>query len=160
MPPFEVGLDWTDRVHVSRKADYAVRSMAYLAQFPERRVLIAEIAQEVAAPRSFLSKIMKQLVEGELVRSQTGPGGGYQLTRPASKISFRDILELVEGPWNLVPCQEQGHESCLLLGTCKQVAVWDQIRAEMLDVLASYSLDGVKHDGPLDVGALPVLPSA
>jgi Rrf2 family protein len=131
-------------MYVSRKADYAVRSLAYLAGEPRRRILMSEIAQEVAVPQAFLSKIMKELVAGGLISSQPGPGGGYQLTRDADDISFRDIVELVEGPWNLVPCQE-GEASCELQGNCPQVSVWDRIRSEMLDVLESYNLEGVKH---------------
>ena len=132
-------------MHVSRKADYAVRSLAYLAAQPERRILISEIAQEVAVPQAFLSKIMKELVAGGLLSSQPGPRGGYQLTRNAVDISFRDIVELVEGQWNLVPCQEDGDASCLLLENCAQVSVWDRIRLEMLDVLGNYNLEGVKY---------------
>jgi len=122
-----------------------VRSLAYLAAQPERRILISEISKEVAVPQSFLSKIMKELVVGGLVTSQTGPGGGYRLARGATEISFRDILELVEGPWHLVPCQEDGEDSCVLLASCAQVTVWDRIRSEMLDVLGSYTLEGVKY---------------
>jgi len=133
-------------MHVSRKADYAVRSLAYLAGDPSRRILIAEISREVAVPKSFLSKIMKDLVTGGLVSSQTGPGGGYRLLRSADDISFRDILELVEGPWNLVPCQDNGEDVCLMLSKCSQISVWDRIGSEMLEVLGNYKLEGVKHE--------------
>ncbi|MEE2828347.1 MAG: Rrf2 family transcriptional regulator [Myxococcota bacterium] len=132
-------------MHVSRKADYAVRSLAYLASQPERRILIVEIAREMAIPQAFLSKIMKELVTGGLVDSQTGPGGGYLLSRPADEITFRDIIELVEGPWSLVPCQsEDAGESCILHSNCSQVTVWDRIRAEMLTVLEEYRLEAVR----------------
>jgi Rrf2 family protein len=123
-----------------------VRSLAYLASEPQRRVLISEISQQVAVPQAFLSKIMKELVGGGLVSSQTGPGGGYRLSRTADDISFRDIVELVEGPWNLVPCQDGGEDACLLLANCSQITVWDRIRSEMLEVLGNYNLDGVKYE--------------
>lgn len=133
-------------MHVSRKADYAVRSLAYLASDPDRRVLLSEISREVAVPQPFLSKIMKELVTGGLVTSQTGPGGGYCLARSPKEVSFRDVLELVEGPWNLVPCQDDAEGACLLIAHCSQVSVWDRIRSEMLDVLGNYRLEDVKHE--------------
>ncbi len=133
-------------MHVSRKADYAVRSLAYLTADPSRRVLLAEIAREVSVPQAFLSKIMKELVSGGLVSSQPGPGGGYLLARDSDEISFRDILKLVEGPWNLVPCQDEAEGACLLIDNCSQVTVWDKIRAEMLDILGNYRLTDVRHD--------------
>ena len=136
-------------MHVSRKADYAVRALAYLAQREGDRVLIAEVAQKMAVPKAFLSKIMKELVAGGLILSQVGPGGGYELAAPADQITFRQILQVVEGPWNLVPCQgdDDRHDSCLLLEQCSQVGVWDQIRLRMLDVLAEYTLEQVKSQG-------------
>jgi Rrf2 family protein len=133
-------------VHVSRKADYAVRSLAYLTVDPSRRFLLSEIAREVAVPQAFLSKIMKELVSGGLISSQPGPGGGYRLARGADEISFRDILSLVEGPWTLVPCQDEAQGACLLVENCSQVTVWDKIRSEMLDVLGNYRLTDVMHD--------------
>ena len=135
-------------MHVSRKADYAVRAMAYLAQEPERRVLITEVATAMAVPRAFLSKIMKELVTGGLVRSQVGPGGGYELARAPEVISFRDIIELVEGPWNLVPCQSNDPtRTCLLHTSCTAVNVWDEIQEKMQDILSSYTLDQVRSRG-------------
>jgi Rrf2 family protein len=138
-------------MHVSRKADYAVRAMAYLAQQPERRLLITEIATAMAVPRAFLSKIMKDLVAGKLVHSQVGPGGGYRLARAPEEISFRDVIELVEGPWNLVPCQSnEPDRTCLLHTGCTAVNVWDQIQTKMQDILSSYTLDQVRSQGFVD----------
>jgi len=119
--------------------------MAYLANHTARRVLINEVAQTMAIPKAFLSKIMKELVGGGLIMSQVGPGGGYELARPASDITFREILEVVEGQWTLVPCQaDDSGDNCLLQTSCSQVSVWDEIRAEMLKILSNYTLEQVK----------------
>ncbi len=135
-------------MHVSRKADYAVRAMAYLASHPGRRVLISEVAQTMSIPRAFLSKIMKELVGGGLVLSQAGPGGGYSLATDPAAITFRQILEVVEGPWTLVPCQaEDGGDACVMANRCTQVTVWDRIRGEMLSVFDGYTLESVKTAG-------------
>jgi len=129
-------------MHVSRKADYAVRALAYLAREPGRRVLIAEVAQKMAIPQAFLAKIMKQLVGAGLVASQPGRGGGYTLLLAAPDITFRQIVEAVEGPWTLVPCQDDD-DACLMQHNCGQVSVWDRIRGEMLVLLEHHTLDEV-----------------
>jgi Rrf2 family transcriptional regulator, iron-sulfur cluster assembly transcription factor len=140
-------------MHVSRKADYGVRALAYLAKRSEQRVLIAEIATAMAVPRAFLSKIMKELVGGGLVHSQVGPGGGYRLARHPNEISFKDIIEIVEGPWNLVPCQaDEPDRTCRLHEGCTSVDVWDRIQRQMLDILSSYTLDQVESEGFVQVG--------
>ncbi len=141
-------------MHVSRKADYAVRALSYLAGNPGKRVLISEVAQRMAIPRAFLSKIMKELVEGGLATSQVGPGGGYSLAAAPSDITFRQILEVVEGTWSLVPCQDGPEDNCIMLDRCSQVTIWDRIRAEMLSVFDGYSLDDVMTQGL--TGAMPI----
>ena len=132
-------------MHVSRKADYAVRALAYLAGRPEvGKVLISEIAQAMAVPQAFLSKIMRELVDAELVVSQPGRNGGYALARDATAITFRQIMEAVDGPIHMVPCQDDAKDGCMVAENCTQVPIWDRIRVRMLDVFDEYTLDQVR----------------
>ncbi len=64
-------------MRASRKVDYALRAMGYLAALPRDRVtLVTEISESQRIPRDFLSKILKDLVNRGLLRSHLGPGGG------------------------------------------------------------------------------------
>ncbi len=130
-------------MHVSRKVDYAMRALAYLAEQDEARVRISDLGREVAVPKPFLAKVMRDLVSFGLVASQPGPGGGYSLARASNTITFRDLVEAVEGPMHIVPCQVEGEDGCLLMEHCTQIPIWDRIRVEMLSVLGKYSLDQV-----------------
>jgi len=147
-------------MHVSRKTDYAVRSLAYLAgRTDESLVLITEIADAMVVPRAFLSKIMRGLVDADLVNSQPGRNGGYRLARAASAITFREIIEAVEGPIHMVPCQDDGGEDCTMSASCTQIPIWDQIRSSMLDVFSDFTLDQVRSPSRepelIQVGAPP-----
>lgn len=135
-------------MHVTKKADYAMRAMAYLASEPSGSfVLAGTVALNMSVPAVFLSKIMKQMVEAGLVRSRSGPGGGYGLARPANKITFREVLEAVEGPVQMVPCQSDSGEQCVIHQHCSQLHVWDAIRIRIADVLEEYTLDSVRTRG-------------
>jgi Rrf2 family protein len=139
-------------MHVTRKVDYAMRALAHLAQVDDRRVRISDLSVKTAVPQPFLAKVMRDLVSSGLVLSQPGPRGGYGLARESSEISFRDLIEAVEGPMHMVPCQVEGEDNCLLFDHCSQVPIWDQIRSEMLSVLEKYSLAQVSEqdrDRPL-----------
>ena len=132
-------------MHVSRKADYAVRALAYLAGRPCNGLcLISEIATAMAVPQAFLSKIMRELVDAGLVISQPGRKGGYRLARAATEITFRQIMEAVEGPIHMVPCQDDAKDSCTMADNCTQVPIWDRIRGRMLEVFDEYTLDQVR----------------
>src|ERR1700716_3933176 len=70
-------------MHVTAKADYAVRAVVELAagsQDTPRKV--DEVAQAQGIPVSFLENILTQLRSSGIVRSQRGPEGGYWLPPP------------------------------------------------------------------------------
>ena len=71
-------------MHVTAKADYAVRAVVELAgsskQDSPRKV--DEVAQAQGIPVSFLENILTQLRSSGIVRSQRGPEGGYWLAQP------------------------------------------------------------------------------
>jgi len=130
-------------MHVSRKVDYAMRALAHLAGVEDERVRISDIAVAIAVPQPFLAKVMRELVSHGLVRSQPGPHGGYALARESNTITFRDLVEAVDGPMQIVPCQAEGDDTCILIEHCSQIPIWDRIRGEMLSVLQGYTLDQV-----------------
>ena len=89
-------------LQVSRRVDYALRAMIFLAGLPPGgRVTLAIVAHKTEVPRDFLAKILKQLADGGLVQSTRGAHGGVCIARPPSGISFLDVIEAVEG--NLKP---------------------------------------------------------
>lgn len=132
-------------MHISRKADYAVRALAYLAgRSDDSLVLISEIAGAMAVPQAFLSKIMRELVDADVVVSQPGRNGGYRLSRSANLITFRQIMEAVDGPIHMVRCQDDDSDDCTVSGNCTQVPIWDRIQLRMLDIFDEYTLDQVR----------------
>src|SRR5690349_20151014 len=65
-------------LRISRKIDYGLRAMIYLASIPQDAVVpFREIARQMDVPEDFLAKILKTLVDQGLVRSTRGPHGGY-----------------------------------------------------------------------------------
>jgi Rrf2 family protein len=121
-------------LRISRKIDYGLRAMIYLASIsPEAVVPFREIARQMAVPEDFLAKILKTLVDHGLVRSTRGPHGGYALGRPSADISFLDVIEAVEGPVAVNVCLD-GEDNCDHSTACTMVHVWRQGQDRMLDV--------------------------
>src|SRR5262249_19704280 len=112
-------------MQVSRRVDYALRAAIHLArQAPENRAAsVAEISASEAVPKKFLEKILQDLIHAGLVVSRRGAHGGYTLARAASHISFKEVLEAVEGPITLNVCV--GDRSlCSVSPTCGMHHVW------------------------------------
>jgi Rrf2 family protein len=56
------------------------------------------IAQQFRLPPAYVAKVLTLLVRAQILRSDRGPRGGFQLARLASQITFLDVVEAVDGP--------------------------------------------------------------
>lgn len=64
-------------------------------------------------PRKFLELILLDLKRHGLLRSQRGRNGGYALARPASAITFGEIIRITDGPLAPIPCASlSGYQRC------------------------------------------------
>jgi Rrf2 family transcriptional regulator, iron-sulfur cluster assembly transcription factor len=133
-------------LQVSRKVDYALRAVIHLAneEANARACSVAEIAARERIPRQFLEKIVQQLIHTGLVRSRRGPHGGYVLGRPAHQMTFRDVIESVEGPISLNVCVGE-HPDCFLLGACGMNRVWAEGQRRVMDLFENTTIASVRH---------------
>lgn len=137
-------------LRISRKIDYGLRAMIYLASLSSGSVVpFREIARQMEVPEDFLAKILKTLVDQGLVKSSRGPHGGYSLGRASAEISFLDVIEAVEGPVALNVCLD-GDDACGRSSTCTMVSVWKAGQERMLDVYRQAKLSELrlKPDDP------------
>src|SRR5215475_14939231 len=133
-------------LQVSRKVDYALRAVIHLADqdASERICSLAEIAARERIARQFLEKIVQQLIHKGLVRSRRGPRGGYVLARPADQLTFRDVIEAVEGPISLNACVGD-HPDCFLLGACGMERIWREGQRRVLELFESTTIADVRR---------------
>ena len=142
-------------MHVTAKADYAVRAVVELAESSQgspRKV--DDVAQAQGIPVSFLENILTQLRSSGIVRSQRGPEGGYCLAHPAAEVSLADIIRAVEGP--LVGVRGQRPEEIEYVGSAEALQnVWIALRANLRKVLEQVTVADVAAGKlPKDVLAL------
>lgn len=81
----------------SQTSQYALRVVSYMALHRADEPFRArDLSESTGVPAHYLSKIMRRLVEGGVLVSQKGHGGGYGLARPAAEISFEDVIQAVD----------------------------------------------------------------
>ncbi len=97
---------------VSQKLEYACRAAICLAKHYDGSTVVKleEIAQQEDISSSFLVQILNELKRSDLVISKRGKAGGYVLTRPPAKVTFRDLVQAIE-PGLLVPPGESSGAS-------------------------------------------------
>ena len=100
-------------MQLSRKADYALRAVAYIAQVKKGDLAsIGRIAKARAIPREFLAKILKELTRAGILVSFQGVTGGYRLSRAPKEITFLEVIEAMEGPVRVNLCVDGRHCEC------------------------------------------------
>jgi Rrf2 family protein len=135
-------------MHVSAKADYALRAAAELAATDAATPLKAErISDAQEIPIKFLESILLELKHAGIVRSQRGPDGGYALARAPEEISLADVIRAVDGP--LAYVRGERPENVSYPGPAKRLTdVWIAVRASLRHVLEATSLADLR-DGNL-----------
>lgn len=130
-------------MHVTAKADYAVRAVVELAdssQSAPRKV--DDVATAQGIPVSFLENILTQLRSSGVVRSQRGPEGGYWLAQAPDELSLAHVIRAVEGP--LVGVRGQRPEEIEYSGSAEQLQqVWIALRANLRKVLEEVTVADV-----------------
>jgi Rrf2 family protein len=130
-------------MHVTAKADYAVRAVIELAdssQDAPRKV--DSVAKAQSIPVSFLENILTQLRSAGVVRSQRGPEGGYWLAHPAEEVDLASVIRAVEGP--LVGVRGQRPEEIAYNGSAESLSqVWIALRANLRKVLENVTVADV-----------------
>src|SRR5579859_4633656 len=142
-------------MHVTAKADYAVRAVVELADSGrDRPRKVDDVAQAQGIPASFLENILTQLRSSGIVRSQRGPEGGYWLARSPEEINLAQVIRTVEGP--LVGVRGQRPEEIEYVGSAESLQqVWVALRANLRKVLEHVTVADVASGRlPKEVQAL------
>ena len=120
------------RFELTKRADYAVRSVLALARVPDgARRSARHLATEQNIPTRFLPQVMRDLVTAGIVEGTVGRSGGYRLARPASEISLLEVVEAIEGDGRRRDCVLR-NAPCGLSGTCDVHAVFEAAQTDVL----------------------------
>jgi Rrf2 family protein len=140
---------------ISQKAKYALRALVALCRAaPGESVMISEIARGQAIPKKFLEQILLELKRHGIVMSRRGRAGGYVLLRPAEKVTFGEVLRLIDGPIAPLPCLSKiayrRCADCADEGTCEIRHVFARVAEATREVLDRTTLaDAVAGQSPV-----------
>ncbi|UYQ73233.1 iron-responsive transcriptional regulator RirA [Pelagibacterium flavum] len=127
-------------MRLTRQTSYAVRTLMYCAINAPDLSRVADIAKAYGISELFLFKLIKPLVENDILETVRGRHGGVRLARPAAEITLLDVISLTEENFALAECFEGGETSCPLVGGCElNVALHEALEA-FFAVLRSYTI--------------------
>lgn len=105
------------------RGTYGLLVMRELARrYGRTPVSLSKIADSLNLPLSYLEQLMMDLKKVFLISAKRGKEGGYQLSRRPDLISLTEILEALEGPIQMVGCQD--NQDCALTDSCGMCSFW------------------------------------
>jgi len=125
---------------LSTRSRYGMRLMLALARnYGKGNTFLKDIAREEEISEKYLSLIIIPLRGVGLVHSARGSSGGYTLAREPSKITLKDIVDVLEGDC-LVDCLKDP-KACSKVTTCASRDIWALLGGKISETLSSITLE-------------------
>ncbi len=120
--------------------EYAIRAMIYIVSVDENAICtISEISSFNKIPENFLRKIIPQLANAGLIKSQRGSGGGIKLGKSSYQITPLEIIIAVEGEMALNKCLID-KKFCSNERWCTVHTLWCDAQKNLKLILSSKSI--------------------
>jgi Rrf2 family iron-sulfur cluster assembly transcriptional regulator len=127
-------------MRLTTKGRFAVTAMIDVAMHNGRGpVTLAGVAERQKISLSYLEQLFGKLRRHGLVDSVRGPGGGYNLARPATGVSVADIITAVDEPIDATQCG--GKENCQDDKRCMTHELWASLNTHIFTFLSSVTLE-------------------
>jgi len=97
-------------LRLSKKVEYAIIALQYLASKQNELVTAKEIAEQLDVPFEFLSKSLQTLMKKGIIDSLQGIKGGYQLTREVDSITINEVILALDEKSSIVECFHNNSE--------------------------------------------------
>jgi Rrf2 family protein len=141
---------------ISQKAKYALRALVALAKAGDS-LMIGEIAGRKNIPRKFLEQILLELKHHGIVQSRRGKLGGYSLLMPPDRITFGQVLRIIDGPIAPLPCLSRiayrRCSDCATEESCEIRRVFARVAESAREVLDRTTIADALADEWLETGA-------
>jgi Rrf2 family protein len=143
-----------DMLRLTKKADYGLMALKYLAEQTDGTAHSAkDIAEAYHIPPQLLAKILQTLAKAGLLVSHAGTNGGYALSRAATEITAFEVIRAIDGPLFITSCITI-HGACDLTSTCTIKEPLRKVNDSIKDLLSGILIaDLIEVDGESGTGA-------
>src|SRR4030095_3665784 len=128
-------------IRLSRRTDYGFLAIQQLMTAPRGEYRSArEIAARHNIPPALMAKLLQRLARKGLISSHHGIKGGYQIARPASEITIREIIEALEGPMEAPEGAHATRDEGTRVGACDGRRPARAVQRKIAEVLGRTTL--------------------
>jgi Rrf2 family protein len=142
---------------ISAKIRYGTRAILELATHHGKGpVELKEIARREGISLKYLEQVIIPLRAAGFVKSIRGSKGGYALAKSPSEICLCDVVEVLEGPINLIECLRDP-KACQRSPSCATRDIWMEVSKAICQVLSSVTLEEMVNRRKEKEGSAPAM---
>lgn len=135
-------------LRLTKKADYGLMALKYLAEHPGQASLSAkDIAEAYRIPPQLLAKILQQLAREGLLQSHAGMNGGYTLARNPDSITAFEVIRIIDGPLFITSCVTDSG-TCDLTNSCTIKEPLARVNESISEVLKKIRISDLVEADP------------
>ena len=125
---------------VSTKTRYGLRIVLQLAEASDGKAVKGkDIVCRQGISEPYMEQIMIKLRKTGWVATERGCHGGYKLNIAPGDVTILDLIELFEGPLELVNCNDKD-KRCMRFDKCKTSSSWQMLAESFRREAAKISL--------------------
>ena len=131
-------------MRISTRGRYSLRMMIDLAQhYNEGFIPLKDISDRQEISKKYLEQIIPFLNRNNLLLTNRGHMGGYQLARHPMEITVREILESAEGSLKPVSCMDTSPNLCERCDDCMTLPIYEGLSKVINDYLNGITLQNI-----------------
>ena len=135
-------------MQISLHADYAFRTLMYLAVCEPEKSSIGEIAKAYDISANHLTKVVRELGKFGFIDTLRGKGGGIKLAKLPSEINVGDVFRKMEPSLVMVECFDIKTNRCVITASCGLSELIRHALAGFMQVLDEKSLQSLIDASP------------
>ncbi|MDR3397627.1 MAG: Rrf2 family transcriptional regulator [Pandoraea sp.] len=120
--------------------DYSLRTLIYVAVYPDELVHVQSVAEAFDIPKNHLVKIVQKLGQLGFLHTVRGRSGGIRLGRAPERIGLGEVVRAMEPDFALVECFHEGENACVITPACNLRGVLGEALRAYFAVLDRYTL--------------------
>jgi Rrf2 family protein len=134
-------------MNISTRGRYGLRALLELSNLAkEGPVNLRNLSVKQKMSIDYLEQIFNKLKKAGIVQSVRGAKGGYLLALDEDKITVRQIINALDGPFSISHCDKPDlrEKSCTGPTTCISRILWKELEGKIDEILSSITLKDLK----------------
>jgi len=124
------------------------------SHYGEGPIELKEIAKRESISLKYLEQVIIPFRSAGLVKSVRGSKGGYSLAKSPSEICLNDLVEILDGPVNLIECVRDP-KACQKSSFCVTRDIWKELSEAIYKIFHSITLEEMVNRKKKKEGNIP-----